>query len=142
MRVMVIIKATKDSEAGKLPSEKLLTAMSKFNEELVDAGIMLAGEGLRASSKGKRVRFAGTRRTVIDGPFTETKELVAGFWLWKVESLDEAVEWVRRMPDCDDSGTGEVEIRQIFEPEDFGDNLTPEVREREARLREKTSSKA
>jgi len=140
MRVMVIIKANKDSEAGKLPSEKLLTNMMKFNEELVKAGVMLAGEGLQASAKGKRVRFEGTKRTVLDGPFTETKELVAGFWLWQVKSIDEAVEWVKRMP-CEDGDTeaSDVEIRPVFEAEDFGDKLTPETRALEANLRKATA---
>jgi len=134
MRVMVIIKANKDSEAGVLPDEKLLTDMGKFNEELVKAGVMLAGEGLHPSSKGKRVKFSGAKRTVIDGPFAETKELIAGFWLWKVKSMEEAIEWVKRCP----NPTGEeaeVEIRQIFEAEDFGDEFTPELREQEDRLR-------
>ena len=136
MRVMVIVKANKDSEAGKLPSEKLLTSMMKFNEELVKAGIMLAGEGLKASSAGKRVRFNGNQRQVIGGPFTETKELVAGFWLWQVKSIDEAVEWIKRMP-CEDSGeSNDVEIRPVFEADDFGDNLKPEVRAQEERLRQ------
>ncbi len=144
MRVMVIIKANKDSEAGRLPSEKLLTAMGKYNEELVNAGIMLAGDGLTASSNGKRVRFTPTTKTVLDGPFTETKELVAGFWIWRVKSMDEAVEWVKRMPNCDPdlpapSEPSEVEIRPLFEAEDFGENLTPELREQEARLRERTA---
>lgn len=141
MRVMVIIKANADSEAGKMPSERLLTEMGKFNEELAKAGIMLAGEGLHPSSKGKRVRFPVTGpKTVIDGPFSETKELVAGFWLWQVKSLDEAVEWVKRMPsvDCE---SGEVEIRPVFETEDFGPELTPEARELEHRLREQLAKK-
>jgi len=134
MRVMVIIKANKDSEAGVLPDEKLLTDMGKLNEELVKAGVMLACEGLHLSSKGKRVKFSGAKRTVIDGPFAETKELIAGFWLWKVKSMEEAIEWVKRCP----NPTGEeaeVEIRQIFEAEDFGDEFTPELREQEDRLR-------
>ncbi|MFN2512788.1 MAG: YciI family protein [Pyrinomonadaceae bacterium] len=134
MRVMVIIKADKDTEAGILPDEKLLTEMGHFNEELVKAGVMLAGEGLHPSSKGKRVRFSGAKRSVIDGPFAETKELIAGFWLWKVKSMDEAIEWVKRCP----NPTGveaEVEIRQIFEAEDFGAEFTPELREQEDRLR-------
>jgi len=137
MRVIVMIKASKDSEAGKLPSEKALAAMGKFNEELVNAGIMLAGEGLQASSKGKRVRFTLTSKSVLDGPFTETKELVAGFWIWKVRSIDEAVEWVKRIPleDCDTSESPEIEIRPILEAEDFGSNLTPELRAQEERLR-------
>lgn len=131
MRFMVIVKANKDSEAGVLPDEKDLTEMGKFNEELANAGVMLAGEGLHASSKGARVRFEGKKRTVIDGPFAETKELVAGFWVWQVKSKDEAIEWLKRAPFKE----GEVEIRQIFENEDFGDALTPEVRELEDRIR-------
>ena len=124
MRVMVIIKANAVSEAGVLPGEKMLTEMGKFNEELVKSGVMLAGEGLHPSSKGKRVRFSGTQKTVIDGPFAETKELIAGFWLWQVKSKEEAVEWLKRAPF--DGGT-EIELRQVFEPEDFGANLTPEM---------------
>ncbi|HEX5650150.1 MAG TPA: YciI family protein [Steroidobacteraceae bacterium] len=135
MRVMVIIKATNNSEAGVMPSEKLLTDMGRFNEELVNAGVMVAGEGLHPSSKGKRVRFAGGRRTVIDGPFAETKELVAGFWLWQVKSMDEAVEWVRRCPDPMPGEEAEIEIRPVFEAEDFGEEFTPELREQEERLR-------
>jgi len=138
MRVMVIVKANDDSEKGVLPDETILTEMGKFNEELVKAGIMLAGEGLRASSAGKRVRFAGKQRTVIDGPFAETKELIAGFWLWQVKSMDEAVEWLKRAPF--DGGT-EIEIRPVFETEDFGDNFTPEAREREERLRAEIASR-
>src|SRR5262245_35170448 len=134
MRFMVIVKATKDSEAGKLPSTELLTAMGKFNEELVKAGVMLAGEGLQPSSKGVRVKFAGQKRTVTDGPFAETKELAAGFWIWKCKSLQEAIEWVKRCPNPHDEG-GEIEIRPIFEAEDFGENLTPELRQQEDRLR-------
>jgi len=134
MRVMVVVKANKDSEAGVLPDKKILTEMGKFNEELVKAGIMLAGEGLQASSKGKRVRFSGSKRTVIDGPFAETKELIAGFWLWKVKSMDEAVDWLKRAPFADGD---EVEIRKIFEAEDFGDEFTPELREQEERLRKR-----
>jgi hypothetical protein len=132
MRFMVIVKANKDSEAGVLPDKKILEDMGKFNEELVKAGVMLAGEGLQSSSKGARVRFEGTKRTVIDGPFAETKELIAGFWLWQVKSKAEAIEWLKRAPF--DGGT-EVEIRQVFETADFGDNLTPELREQEDRLR-------
>ena len=132
MRVMVIVKASKESEAGQMPDEKILTSMGKYNEQLVNAGIMKAGEGLRPSSHGKRVRFSGSERTVIDGPFTETKELIAGFWLWQVKSMDEALEWLKRAPF--DGGT-EIEIRPIFETEDFGKELTPEARERELRLR-------
>ena len=136
MRVIVMVKATKNSEQGILPSAELLTAMGKFNEELVKAGIMLAGEGLHPSSKGKRVRFSGTRRTVVDGPFAETKELVAGFWLWQVRSMDEALEWVKRCPNPH-IGDSEIEIRPLFEAADFGEALTPELQEREAKLRAK-----
>ena len=132
MRVMVIVKADKDSEAGVMPSRELLTDMGKYNEELVKAGIMLAGEGLHPSSKGKRVKFQGAKRTVIDGPFAESKELIAGFWLWQVKSMDEAVEWLKRAPF--DGGT-ELEIRPVFEEEDFGEEFTPELREQEARIR-------
>lgn len=138
MRVMVIVKANKDSEAGVLPSKELLTEMGKFNEELVKAGVMLAGEGLQASSKGKRVKFSGKNRAVIDGPFTESKELIAGFWLWQVRSMEEAVEWLKRAPF--DHGE-EVEIRRVFEAADFGENLTPELREQEERLRKKAAGK-
>jgi hypothetical protein len=134
MRFMVIIKATKDSEAGVMPSEELLTEMGKFNEELVKAGVMLAGEGLHPSSKGARVKFSGKKRTVIDGPFPETKELIAGFWLWEVKSKEEAIEWVKRCPNPTDE-EGEIEIRQVFESEDFGAEFTPELREQEERLR-------
>ena|SRR5437870_1587354 len=134
MRFMVIVKATKDSEAGALPDQKLLAEMGKFNEELVKAGIMLAGEGLQPSSKGARVRFAGSKRTVIDGPFTETKELIAGFWLWQVKSLEEAIEWVKRCPNPH-PGESEIEIRQVFEAADFGAEFTPELREQEEKLR-------
>ena len=143
MRVVVLVKANKDTEAGKLPSAKALTAMMKFNEELVKAGIMLAGEGLRDTSKGKRIRFQGYQRTVIDGPFTESKELVAGFWIWQVKSMDEAVEWLKRMPqdDCTSEGN-EVEIRPVFEAEDFGENLTPETRAKEEELRRIASARA
>jgi hypothetical protein len=135
MRVIVLVKANKDSEAGKLPSAELLTNMMKFNEELVKAGIMLAGEGLKDSSNGKRIRFNGNQRTVIDGPFTETKELVAGFWIWQVKSMDEAVEWLKRMPQPHDGEANDVEIRPVFEIEDFGENVTPEVRAKEQELR-------
>lgn len=135
MRCMVIVKATNDSEAGVMPTTELLTAMGKFNEELVKAGIMLAGEGLQPSSKGKRVRFSGSERTVTDGPFTETKELIAGFWLWQVRSMEEAVEWVKRCPNPM-PGESEIEIRPVFEMEDFGDELTPELRDQEDRLRQ------
>ena len=139
MRVMVLVKATADTEAGVLPSEELLTEMMAFNEELVKAGVMLAGEGLHPSSKGARVAFSGKERKVIDGPFAETKELIAGYWLWQVKSLDEAIEWVKRVPNpTGEEGT--VEIRPVFEPDDFGDNLTPEVREQERRLREQTEA--
>lgn len=132
MRVMVIVKANKDSEAGVLPSMEILAAMGKYNEELVKAGVMLAGEGLRPSSKGARVKFSGATRTVTDGPFTESKELIAGFWLWQVKSMDEAIEWLKRAPF---GGGTEIEIRQVFEPEDFGAQLTPELRENDKRLR-------
>lgn len=131
---MVLVKASKNSEARVMPSEQLLTEMGKFNEELVKAGVMLAGEGLHPSSKGARVRFLGDKRTVIDGPFAETKELVAGFWLWKCASLQEAIDWAKRCPNPTDEG-GELEIRQVFEAEDFGAELTPELREQEERLR-------
>jgi hypothetical protein len=134
MRFMIIVKTTKASEAGEMPDEKLLADMGKFNEELVKAGIMLAGEGLHPSAKGARVRFSGTNRTVIDGPFAETKELVAGFWLWQVKSLDEAIEWVKRCPNPM-KGESEIEIRRVFEAEDFGEEFTPELRAREEKLR-------
>jgi hypothetical protein len=139
MRVLVIVKASKESEAGQMPSEKILTDMGKFNEELVKAGVMLAGEGLHPSSKGKRVKFSGANRTVIDGPFAETKELIAGYWLWQVKSLDDAVAWLKRAPF--DGGT-EVEIRPVFETEDFGKELTPELRAQEERLRAKLKAKS
>ncbi|MBZ5561951.1 MAG: YciI family protein [Acidobacteriia bacterium] len=132
MRVIVIVKANKDSEAGVLPSREILTAMGKYNEELVKAGVMLAADGLHPSSKGKRVRFSGSQRMVIDGPFAETRELIAGFWLWRVKSMEDAVEWLKRAPF---DGGVEVEIRPVFEAEDFGPQLTPELREQEARLR-------
>ena len=135
MKIMVIVKATKNSEAGQMPSEELLAAMGKYNEELVKAGIMLSGEGLQPSSKGARVRFSGDRRTVIDGPFTETKELIAGFWLWQVKSMKEAVEWVKRCPNPMPGTEPEVEIRPVFEASDFGAEFTPELREQEERLR-------
>ncbi len=135
MRFMVMVKATKDSEAGVMPSEELLTEMGKFNEELVKAGVMLSGEGLQASSKGARVRFAGNKRTVIDGPFAETKELVAGFWMWQCKSLAEAIEWVKKCPNPHPHKESEIEIRQVFEIEDFGAELTPELREQEERVR-------
>lgn len=132
MRVMVIVKANEESEAGVMPSEQILTDMGKYNEELVKAGVMLAGEGLHPSSKGKRVKFNGSNRIVTDGPFAETRELIAGFWLWKVKSMDDAVEWLKRAPF--DGGT-ELEIRQVFEMEEFGDEFTPELREQEERIR-------
>jgi len=141
MRVMVIVKATKDSEAGKLPDQKLLSAMGSFNEELVKAGIMLAGDGLQPSSKGKRVRFAGSKRTVTDGPFAETKELIAGYWIWQVKSMEEAVEWVKRCPNPM-PGESEIEIRPVFEAEDFGAEFTPELRAQEARQREQMAANA
>jgi len=134
MRVMVIVKANKDSEAGVMPTEKMLTEMGKYNEQLVKAGIMLAGEGLQASAKGKRVRFSGGKKNVIDGPFSETKELIAGFWLWQVKSMDEAVEWLKRAP-FEDS---EVEIRRVFETEDFGESFDPELRRQEDEMRAKS----
>ena len=140
MRFMIIVKATKDSEASVMPSEQLLTEMGKFNEELVNAGVMLAGEGLQPSSKGTRVRFSGSTRTVIDGPFAETKELIAGFWLWQVKSKEEAIEWVKRCPNPM-PGESEIEIRQVFEAEDFGAEFTPELREQEERLREQAAGK-
>jgi hypothetical protein len=140
MRFMVIVKASKDSEAGVMPSQQLLTEMGKFNEELVKAGVMLAGEGLQPSSKGARVRFSGKKRTVIDGPFAETKELIAGFWLWQVKSKEEAIEWVKRCPNPHPEET-EVEIRQVFEAEDFGPELTPELRGQEERLRAQVAEK-
>ena len=134
MRFMILVKADKNSEAGVLPDEKLLTEMGKFNEELVQAGVMLAGEGLQPSSKGVRVKFSGNTRTVTDGPFAETKELIAGFWLWQVKSKEEAIEWVKRCPNPM-KGESEIEIRQLFEAEDFGAEFTPELREQEGRLR-------
>lgn len=140
MRVMVIVKATKDSEAGVMPSKELLTAMGNYNEELVKAGIMLAGEGLQPSSKGKRVRFSGSKRTVIDGPFAETKELIAGYWIWQVRSMDEALEWLKRCPNPM-PGESEIEIRPVFEAADFGENFTPEARQQEERLREQIASR-
>jgi hypothetical protein len=140
MRFMIIVKASKDSEAGVVPSEQLLSEMGKFNEELVKAGIMLAGDGLHPSSKGARVRFSGAKRTVIDGPFAETKELIAGFWLWQVKSKEEAIEWVKRCPNPM-KGESEIEIRQVFEEEDFGAKFTPELREQEERLRAQMAKK-
>ena len=142
MRVMVIVKATKNSEAGVMPSEKLLAEMGKFNEELVKAGIMLAGDGLKPSSKGKRVRFSNGKKTVIDGPFTETKELVAGFWIWQVKSIEEAVEWVRRCPDPMPGEESEIEIRPFFEAEDFGKEFTPELRAQEQRIRDEVKRRS
>ena len=138
MRVMVIVKASKESEAGHLPDTEILTKMGKYNEQLVKAGVMLAGDGLQPTSKGKRVRFSGEKRTVIDGPFTEAKELIAGYWMWQVRSMDEAVEWLKRAPF--DGGT-EVEIRAVFEACDLGENFTPELRERDERLREQIAGK-
>ena len=140
MRVMVIVKATEDSEAGIMPSEQLLTEMGNYNEELVKAGIMVAGEGLHPSSKGKRIRFSGPDRTVIDGPFAETKELIAGYWLWNVKDMDEAVAWVKRCPNPM-PGDSEIEIRPLFEMEDFGEEFTPELREQEERLRAEIEGK-
>jgi hypothetical protein len=140
MRVMVIVKATKDSEAGIMPTTELFEAMGKYNEELVNAGIMLAGEGLHPSSRGKRIAFDGPSRLVIDGPFAETKELIAGFWLWQVKDMDEAVAWAKRCPNPM-PGPSELEIRQVFEMEDFGDAVTPEIAERENKLREKTAGR-
>jgi hypothetical protein len=138
MRFMVIVKANPESEAGVLPSKEILTVMGKYNEELAKAGIILAGEGLHPSSKGVRIKFSGANRTIIDGPFTETKELIAGFWLWQVRSKQEAIEWLKRAPF--DGGT-EIELRQVFEAEDFGENLTPELREQEQRLRDQASAR-
>ncbi|HEY7480242.1 MAG TPA: YciI family protein [Gemmatimonadales bacterium] len=140
MRVIVMVKATEDSEAGVLPTKELLTEMGKYNEELIKAGVMLAGEGLRPSSQGARVKFSGKKRTVVDGPFAETKELVAGFWLWEVKSMAEAIEWVKRCPNPM-PGDSEIEIRQVFEPEDFGEEFTPELRAQEERIRAQAASK-
>ena len=142
MRFMVMVKATKDSEAGVLPDQKLLSDMGKYNEELVKAGVMLAGEGLQPSSKGARVEFSGSKRTVIDGPFSETKELVAGFWLWQTKSLAEAIEWVKRCPNPMPNEKSVIEIRQVFETEDFGAELTPELREQEARVARQAAANA
>ena len=136
MRFMVLVKATKDSEAGVMPDQKLLADMGKYNEELVKAGVMLAGEGLHASSRGARVRFSGSKRTVVDGPFPETKELIAGYWLFQVKSLEEAIEWVKRCPNPFPNQESEIEIRQVAETEDFGAEFTPELREQEERIRE------
>ena len=141
MRFMVMVKATKNSEAGAMPTEKLLAEMGKFNEELVKAGVMLAGEGLHPSSKGTRVKFSGGKRTVIDGPFAETKELVAGFWLWQVKSKEEAIEWVKRCPDPMPGEESEIEIRQVFEAEDFGAEFTPELRKQEEQIRAQAAAK-
>ncbi|HZQ61740.1 MAG TPA: YciI family protein [Casimicrobiaceae bacterium] len=141
MRVMVMVKATAESEAGKMPTQDLLTAMGKFNEQLIDAGIVLAGEGLHPSGKGKRVHFSGSKRTVIDGPFAETKELVAGFWLWQVKSMEEAIEWVKRCPNPMESDS-DIEIRQVFEAEDFGAEFTPELRAQEEAQRARASELA
>ena len=141
MRFMVLIKADKNSEAGVMPSEELLAEMGRFNEELVKAGVMLAGEGLQPSSKGARVRFKGKERTVVDGPFAETKELIAGFWIWQVESKEEAIEWVKRCPNPFPHGESVIEIRQIFEAEDFGAEFTPELREQEDRIRAQVDAK-
>ena len=141
MRFMVLVKADKNTEAGVLPDKKILTEMGKFNEELVKAGVMLAGEGLHPSSKGTRVKFSGGKRTVIDGPFAETKELVAGFWLWQVKSKEEAIEWVKRCPDPMPGEESEIEIRQVFEAEDFGAEFTPELRKQEERIRAQAAAK-
>jgi len=141
MRFMVIVRATKQSEQGVLPDEKLLADMGKFNEELVKAGVMLAGEGLQPSSKGARVRFSGSKRTVVDGPFPETKELIAGFWIWQCKSKAEAIEWVKRAPNPFPVGESEIEIRQVFEAEDFGEKFTPELRKQEERLREQMAKR-
>jgi hypothetical protein len=140
MRFMVIVKASKESEAGIMPNQTLLVEMGKFNEELVKAGVLLAAEGLHPTSKGKRVKFSGAKRSVVDGPFTETKELIAGFWLWQVRSLEEAIEWVKRCPNPHE-GESEIEIRQVFEAEDFGAEFTPELKEREDRLRAQVAAK-
>ena len=138
MRFMILVKATKNSEAGVLPSQELLTAMMKYNEELTNAGIMLAGEGLQPSSKGARVKFSGSKRTVTDGPFAETKELIAGFWLWQCKSREDAIEWVKRCPNPMPGEVSEIEIRQVFEAEEFGEEFTPELRKQEERLRAKS----
>ena len=141
MRVMVIVKASKDSEAGKMPTTELLTEMGKYNEELVKAGIMLAGDGLHPSSKGARVRFSGAKRSVIDGPFAETKELIAGYWMWQVKSMDEAIEWLKRCPNPHEDDC-EVEIRRVFEASDFGEAMTPELVEQENRMRAETEKRS
>jgi hypothetical protein len=142
MRVMVLLKGNKESEAGVMPSQQLLADMGKYNEELVKAGIMLAGEGLHPTAKGKRVRFSGAKRTVIDGPFAESKELIAGFWMWKVKSMDEAIEWIKRCPSPTGEEEAEIELRQVFEAEDFGAEFTPEMREQEERLRAQIQKQA
>jgi hypothetical protein len=142
MRVIVMIKANEESEAGQMPSEELLTQMTAFNEELVKAGVMLAGEGLHPSSQGVRVLFSGSDRKVINGPFAETKELLGGYWVWQVKDMDEAIEWVKRIPDADEGGEAVVEIRPVFEVEDFGDELTPELREKNEQLRRETEAKS
>src|SRR5881396_3180799 len=141
MRFMILVKATKNSEAGVMPSEQLLTEMGKYNEELAKAGVMLAGEGLQPSSKGARVRFSGNKRTVIDGPFAETKELIAGFWLWQVKSKEEAIEWVKRCPNPMPGTESEIEIRQVFEADDFGEAFTPELRQAEERIRAQAATR-
>ncbi|WP_447600436.1 YciI family protein [Nitrospira sp. Nam80] len=141
MRFMILVRATKNSEAGAMPSQELLTAMMKYNEELVKAGVMLAGEGLQPSSKGARVKFSGSNRTVTDGPFAETKELIAGFWLWQCKSKEEAIEWAKRCPNPMPGEESEIEIRQIFEADDFGTEFTPELREQEERLRARTEQR-
>jgi hypothetical protein len=141
MRFMILVRATKNSEAGAMPSQELLTAMMKYNEELVKAGVMLAGEGLQPSSKGARVKFSGSNRTVTDGPFAETKELIAGFWLWQCKSKEEAIEWAKRCPNPMPGEESEIEVRQIFEADDFGTEFTPELREQEERLRARTEQR-
>lgn len=140
MRFVVMVRATDDSEAGVMPKQALIEAMNKFNEDLVNAGVMLAGEGLQPSSKGARVKFLGSKRTVIDGPFAETKELIAGFWIWQVKSLEEAIEWAKRCPNPFENGESVLEIRQVFEADDFGEEFTPEMREKERQLREKAAA--
>ena len=142
MKVMVIVKATENSEAGVMPSQELLEAMTEYNEDLVKSGIMLGGDGLHPSSRGKRVRFSGSNRTIVDGPFVETKELIAGYWLWQVKSMEEALEWVRRCPDPMPGEESEIEIRPVFELDDFGDAATPDVREREAHLQSEIDKRA
>ena len=141
MKVMVMVKATKNSEAGVMPSQELLTAMTAYNEELVRAGIVLAGDGLQPSSKGKRIRFSDGKRTIVDGPFSETKELVAGYWLWQVKSMEEALEWVRRCPDPMPGEESELEVRPVFEADDFGEAFTPELRDREQRIAQQISER-